>query len=80
MAALTTGVDGPQLGSLQFISTKILQLTEWVYKFITSAHSSNEEISSKLRIFYKKCLDWYTEILAVAEKDFGRTPFVLFVQ
>ncbi|EXU94960.1 Zn(2)-Cys(6) zinc finger domain protein, partial [Metarhizium robertsii] len=64
----------------QFISTKILQLTEWVYKFITSAHSSNEEISSKLRIFYKKCLDWYTEILAVAEKDFGRTPFVLFVQ
>jgi hypothetical protein len=81
MAAFTTGVSKAHLCSLQSISARIFQITEWVYNFIISAPASSGASSSDvIQSFYKKCLDWYREILSFSEKDYGRTPFVLFAQ
>lgn len=80
MADSITGGEGSQRYSLQFVSTKLFQLTEWVYKFITSPYSRAQGIPSNPSAFYRKCLEWYEEVFTLLENDHGRTPFVLFVQ
>jgi len=79
--SFTTGVSKAHLCSLQNISARLFQLTEWVYNFIISAPSSSAASSSgMMQTFYEQCLDWYREIFSYSEKDYGRTPFILFAQ
>ncbi|KHO01372.1 uncharacterized protein MAM_00373 [Metarhizium album ARSEF 1941] len=79
-AALNPSERSLQLLSLQYISGKVFELTEWVYDFVESTRSNIRPSPRYVRAFYEKCLDWYKEIFAYAENDCARTPFVLFVQ
>lgn len=59
---------------------KIFQLTEWVYKFTSSAEPDSKRGASDFELFYNECLNWYEDVFALLNDRGTRTPFVLFLQ
>ncbi|XP_044714520.1 uncharacterized protein HRG_11908 [Hirsutella rhossiliensis] len=52
---------GSQLRNLQLIPARVFQLTEWVYKLLSSAtHTPNGRFdTAEVMAVYTECLDWY---------------------
>ncbi|KAK3389821.1 nitrate assimilation regulatory protein nirA [Podospora didyma] len=68
---------------LQAITTKIYQLTEWVYNIIVSAQSDTgtgtDTAPRAMVSVYTQCLGWYEEFFALLQSNGSRTPLLLFV-
>ncbi|XP_044717866.1 putative nitrate assimilation regulatory protein nirA [Hirsutella rhossiliensis] len=71
---------GSQLRSLQLIPARVFQLTEWVYKLLSSAtHTPNGRFdTAEVMAVYTECLDWYEGFFSYP-KPAAVTPFVLFI-
>ncbi|GJN78630.1 hypothetical protein PLIIFM63780_002139 [Purpureocillium lilacinum] len=70
-------ISGSQLGSLQLISAKIFQLTEWMCKILVSQPTAADD---EVVLIYHWCLDWYESFFAMLKTDESNSPFVFFVQ
>lgn len=70
--------------SWQINRIKVFQLTEWVYKFITSlkvpGQSRGPVSGSDVMALYRNCADWYAAFLEPPETNGNNLPSVLFVQ
>ncbi|KAM4061664.1 nitrate assimilation regulatory protein nirA [Hirsutella rhossiliensis] len=69
-----------QLRDLQLIPARVFQLTEWVYKLLSSAtHTPNGRFdTAEVMAVYTECLDWYEGFFSYP-KPAAVTPFVLFI-
>ncbi|KAM4063580.1 hypothetical protein HRG_014031 [Hirsutella rhossiliensis] len=72
---------GSQLRNLQLIPARVFQLTEWVYKLLSSAtHTPNGRFdTAEVMAVYTECLDWYEGFFSLPKTGGSDTPFVLFI-
>lgn len=78
---MASDAHSSQLSNLQLIPAKIFQLTEWVYKLLTSTQLPAAQIgTSEVVAVYTKCLDWYESFFALLKTHGSNTPFILFIQ
>ncbi|KJZ68614.1 hypothetical protein HIM_11993 [Hirsutella minnesotensis 3608] len=80
--AVDIALDGStsQLRNVEPIPARLFQLTEWVYKFLSTTHLPNGQLDSSEAIaVYAKCLDWYERLFPMLKMDGSDTPFVLFI-
>ncbi|KJZ69455.1 hypothetical protein HIM_11160 [Hirsutella minnesotensis 3608] len=69
-----------QLRNVEPIPARLFQLTEWVYKYLSTTHLPNGQLDSSEAIaVYAKCLDWYERLFPMLKMDGSDTPFVLFI-
>lgn len=73
-----------ELRTGQITRIKIFQLTEWIYRFLTTASFPSSPISTisgdQVMTLYRNCLDWYENFLALSEVQSNNSVSVLFVQ
>ncbi|KJZ68989.1 hypothetical protein HIM_11616 [Hirsutella minnesotensis 3608] len=68
------------LYDLQLIPARVFQLTEWVYKLLSSTDLYNGLFNSNaVMAVYTKCLDWYEKIFLLLKTEGIDTPFALFI-
>ncbi|PFH55459.1 hypothetical protein XA68_18274 [Ophiocordyceps unilateralis] len=64
--------------TLQLLPMKLFQLTEWVYKLLSTSASKDGRFNTRgLFAVYTKCLNWYESIFSLKTEG-SDTPFVLF--
>ncbi|PHH76756.1 hypothetical protein CDD80_1242 [Ophiocordyceps camponoti-rufipedis] len=74
-----TAADVLDSRTLQLLPVKLFQLTEWVYKLLSTAVSRDDGFDTRdLFAVYTKCLRWYEGIFSL-RREGSDTPFVLFV-
>ncbi|KAJ6442323.1 2-deoxy-D-gluconate 3-dehydrogenase [Purpureocillium lavendulum] len=75
-ASILAGEHKSQLSNLQLIPAKIFQLTERVFKLLSSPRTAS---SDQIVSAYHQCLDWYESFFAMLKTDGSNSPFVLFI-
>ncbi|KAF4589117.1 nitrate assimilation regulatory protein nirA [Ophiocordyceps camponoti-floridani] len=77
--AVTVPADVLDSRTLQLLPVRLFQLTEWVYKLLSTAVSRDGDLDTRgLFAVYTKCLRWYEGIFSL-KREGSDTPFVLFV-